>query len=85
MQTRPFGELADGRTNNYDFLRFLFAAAVILAHSFPFVGRGIDPLSWISLNGTYSGDIAVDGFFAISGCLVTASWLRSRGLLDYFK
>ena len=105
MQSKPFGELADGRSNNYDFLRFLFAALVIFGHSFIFVGfvepfawkhtvfghhfaftgQVIDPFSWMSLQQTWSGDIAVDGFFAISGCLVTASFLRSRGVLDYFK
>jgi len=88
MQSKPFGELADGRSNNYDFLRFLFATLVIFGHSFIFVGfigRGIDPISWITLQQTWAGDIAVNGFFAISGCLVTASYLRSRGVSESFK
>lgn len=82
---KTFAEATDGRANNFDFLRFAFAASVIFAHSFQLTGIGFDPITWATRGGTYTGDVAVDGFFAISGALVTASWLRSSGPGDFFK
>ena len=67
--------------NNYDLLRVMLALAVIISHAAPVViGEGAqEPLSGI-LNGTTLGDVAVGGFFAVSGYLVTASWRRSTAL-----
>jgi peptidoglycan/LPS O-acetylase OafA/YrhL len=75
--TETFVEIASSRNNNFDFLRFALAVAVILAHCYP-------PGAGISIPLTHRqwpiGSHAVEGFFAISGCLITASWERSRGL-----
>ncbi len=72
--------------NNFDFLRFLLAALVILAHSFALYNLGgQEPLSRLTGGQEDFGGLAVDGFFAISGFLITASWLRSRGFVDYLK
>jgi peptidoglycan/LPS O-acetylase OafA/YrhL len=64
--------------NNYDLLRLLLALSVIISHAAPVVlGVGAyEPLSSL-LPGTSLGDVAVGGFFAISGFLVTASWRKS--------
>lgn len=72
--------------NNFDFLRFLLAVLVIFSHSFLLAGQGgQEPLSLLTRRQTYLGEIAVDGFFAISGYLITASWLRSRSVWGYFQ
>jgi peptidoglycan/LPS O-acetylase OafA/YrhL len=65
--------------NNFDFLRFVFAFSVILAHihdltinqqAFP-AGKYVDSF------------IAVSGFFIISGFLITLSYSRRKSFSDY--
>ena len=76
--------------NNFDFLRFLLAVMVILSHSCVLIdgfdrGYAREPLHQFTLGQTSFGDVAVNGFFAISGFLILHSYLRSRSLLDYLK
>jgi peptidoglycan/LPS O-acetylase OafA/YrhL len=58
------------RRTCFDLLRLGAAAAVLLSHSYAVVGRGEPGLGHQSL-----GNIAVLVFFAISGYLITQSWL----------
>ena len=69
---------APSRANNFDALRFVFAALVILNHSFVVLdgGEGRDPLFRLFHGRVDCGALAVDAFFAISGFLITLSWLR---------
>lgn len=60
------------QSNQFDTLRILAATAVIFSHQFP-VTRTTPP-GWLDSN--LVGGIAVMVFFAISGYLVTLSWLR---------
>jgi peptidoglycan/LPS O-acetylase OafA/YrhL len=77
------GDFDGNRRNNFTALRILFAWLVLYGHSFPITGKGVvDPLGSIFQGSTWIGEIAVSGFFAISGFLVAASFVR-RGLLDY--
>lgn len=78
-------EPSAGRENNFNFLRIFFATAVIFSHSFPLVGSRSEPLENLVGRQTYAAELAVNGFFAISGMLVTQSWLRSAGWWDYLK
>jgi peptidoglycan/LPS O-acetylase OafA/YrhL len=73
------------RKNNFDFLRLLFAAGVIVTHSYPLAGSpDCDWLCQFS-NGQYSSSwIAVRGFFVISGYLIFQSLERSRDLSDFY-
>jgi peptidoglycan/LPS O-acetylase OafA/YrhL len=73
---------AENKNNNFDILRFIFAFAVLFGHSFPISGNGSDPLSMLLLPNTWIGAIAVDGFFAISGFLVTSS-IINRSILSF--
>lgn len=70
------------RVNNFTLLRLIFAFAVLIGHSYPIAGQGSDPLSRLLLPYTWIGDIAVCGFFAISGFLVTGSIVK-RGYLSF--
>lgn len=88
MQTQTLptsGGTAEHTSNNFDFLRFMFAAFVIFSHSFVLTGSGEDPLSLLTRRQVYLGEISVDGFFAISGFLITASWLRGRKVLNFLQ
>ena len=60
----------DGRRNGLSTIRLVFASSVILWHSFPLTGHDIayEPLRQVVAN------FRADGFFAISGFLILASW-----------
>jgi peptidoglycan/LPS O-acetylase OafA/YrhL len=66
--------------NNFDFLRFLFAFLVILAHVYE-LSAHMDALRYL---GKVDSFIPVAGFFIISGFLITQSYNRSKSLGDYF-
>ena len=87
-----FSAVSEGRDNNFDFLRFLFAALVIFSHSYGFlptlhgtVVDGEDPLGHLSKGQIAFGGFCVDCFFLLSGFLVTKSWISSRSLGDFAK
>ena len=69
------------RENNFDLLRLGLAWTVVLVHAadlslappLAFLGRWINP------------QVPVEGFFAISGCLIVASWDRSNSASGYFR
>lgn len=70
------------RHDNFGLLRLLLALAVVVSHAFSIAtGRAEDePLA--QTTGFTLGEHAVNGFFAISGFLVTMSYDR-RGWRDY--
>lgn len=68
----------DPRRNALNALRLVLAAEVILWHSFPVTGRmPPDPILQVLFS------VGVDGFFAISGFLITRSWLTNPQVRDY--
>ena len=74
-------------TNSLNFLRLAMALLVVVSHSITLGGFGIE-----NIVGNQSlGDLAVDGFFAISGFLICGSAVRHierngkvLGLVRYF-
>lgn len=71
------GEVTGSRARGMDVLRLAAATLVIVAHSYVLTGNA-EPLR--RFGGPDFGDIAVSVFFAISGFLVTASWLSDPRL-----
>jgi peptidoglycan/LPS O-acetylase OafA/YrhL len=74
------GQEFDPRRNALNAWRLTMALGVILWHSFALTGRHV-------LNAPvhqFLSDAWVDGFFAISGFLITRSWLRTPRRRDYF-
>ena len=71
------------RNNGLTLLRLILAVQVLIGHAYETGGFGPDPLH--RLFGVTMGELAVNSFFAISGYLVTSSWLRSKSAFDYFK
>jgi peptidoglycan/LPS O-acetylase OafA/YrhL len=61
-----------GRNNALNFVRLVLAATVIVAHTWPLGGYGDEPI----FGGMDIGSLAVAGFFAISGYLITVSRFR---------
>ena len=63
-----------GRDNALNFIRLVLAILVIVDHSYPIGGLGPDP----ALGDLGLGSLAVGGFFAISGYLITKSRFNSN-------
>ena len=73
------GQVFDPRNNALNAWRLVLASEVILWHSFPLTGHFVTPAPVRQL--LFS--LGVDGFFAVSGFLVTSSWLRHPRVRDY--
>ena len=61
------------RHNNFDALRLVAALTVVVGHAWPITGTPSPP----EIAGIRIYHLAVFVFFAISGYLITTSWLRS--------
>jgi peptidoglycan/LPS O-acetylase OafA/YrhL len=77
---RSLGEVFDPQNNALNAWRLILATGVILCHAWPLTGRRIafEPIHQLM------EDVWVDGFFAISGFLITWSWFRQKRTRDYF-
>jgi peptidoglycan/LPS O-acetylase OafA/YrhL len=69
------------RNNNFDLVRLLLAVIVVLDHCYG--ASASEALGWLPY--VFSSQLAVEGFFVISGFLIFASYERSRSLRDYFS
>jgi peptidoglycan/LPS O-acetylase OafA/YrhL len=66
------------RGNHFSLLRVGVAALVVLSHSFDLIDGNSDRQPVYRLFGTVTfGELAVDGFFIVSGFLITRSFLGS--------
>jgi peptidoglycan/LPS O-acetylase OafA/YrhL len=74
------GQAFNPRRNALNAWRLLLATEVLLWHSFPVTGHAVSSKPVLQL--LFS--VGVDGFFALSGFLITASWLRDPHPRPYF-
>jgi peptidoglycan/LPS O-acetylase OafA/YrhL len=68
--------------NNFGLLRVVLALAVVVSHAFSVSTGRMDQEPWFHTTRFTLGEHAVNGFFAISGFLVTTSLVK-RGWRDY--
>ncbi len=69
------------RQNNFDIVRLTLAAIVVLVHAYDLSNS---PALGV-LPRFVSSRVAVEGFFAISGFLIFASYERCKSLREYFS
>ena len=75
----------DGQpANHFNLVRLLLSLAVLFSHCFELIDRGRTGESLYRLTGTFTaGDLAVDGFFVLSGFLILQSWRRDPHATRY--
>ena len=71
-------EVFDPRQNALNAWRLFLAAGVILQHSWPLTGR-----EFATPFDQLFQQVWVDGFFVVSGFLITGSWLNNPRLREY--
>jgi peptidoglycan/LPS O-acetylase OafA/YrhL len=69
------------RNNNFDLLRLIFACMVVMYHCHDW---SLNP-SYFWIPYVTSSRLAVEGFFAMSGCLIVASYDRNPALGKYLE
>jgi peptidoglycan/LPS O-acetylase OafA/YrhL len=73
-------EALNGHHNSLGIIRLVLATAVIFDHAFPLGGWGTAPFMAMTRDQQSLGGLAVLGFFAVSGYLVTKSGLSNDGM-----
>lgn len=80
-------ECLASRQDNFLLIRLLAAAAVIFGHSYKVIAQGnndfLANLAWGP--GIYTGSLAVEVFFILSGFLVANSWVRTPNLFRFAR
>ncbi|MBL9202430.1 MAG: acyltransferase [Opitutaceae bacterium] len=71
--------------NALNVLRLSFASAVVFSHAWPLGGFGPEPTQFFGPAFVTAGSNAVNGFFFISGFLVTGSWCSGCGAEAYLR
>jgi len=75
LESIPVSNTAPPTANHFNLVRLWLALAVIFSHCFELIDRGRmhEPLYKLT-GGFTTGDLAVDGFFVLSGFLILQSW-----------
>ena len=84
FRSRTLAEALYERRDNFLLLRLLAASMGIYGHG-PAISGGHgwpDMFAWLGW-GTYSGELAVNIFFVISGYMIAGSYLRRRHFFDF--
>jgi peptidoglycan/LPS O-acetylase OafA/YrhL len=77
------GAVTLGQDNNVRLIRLLAAAFVVVFHSYALTSRWVHEPLWQLVPELNFGALGVKCFFALSGFLVTQSWLARRRVLPF--
>jgi peptidoglycan/LPS O-acetylase OafA/YrhL len=86
LQSTDWDKRLNGE-NGFDIARLIFASLVVFEHSYflPFNSYEAEPLYIWSKGQTDFGSLAVNGFFVISGFLITRSCLLTKDTFRYLE
>ena len=80
----PLSTAINGRNNNFGIIRLVLALLVIVSHVQELIdGNRSNELLTRLFHTRSFGDVAVDGFFVLSGCMILQSWQRVPKLWPY--
>lgn len=84
MATTRLDSILQRDRNSFDLVRMFAAMSVVFGHAFALhpAGGKYEPVSWF-FDFTYSGALAVDVFFFLSGILITSSFCQSRSIVRF--
>lgn len=74
-------EAHSSTANRFDLIRLALASTVFVYHAI--VLSSLAPMSGLEAGWGQLAEIAIQGFFIVSGALVAGSLVRSQGLADY--
>jgi peptidoglycan/LPS O-acetylase OafA/YrhL len=77
------GSIYNPKQNNFHLVRFLLAMGVIYSHSFDLLGAKGEFVSRLTHGQSLLSTFSVNGFFVVSGFLVTQSLCNSSGIIDF--
>lgn len=82
----PVTRLDAPTSNNFNLIRLVLASLVLLSHSCELIDgdRSREPLFRIFHTLTF-GEVAVDGFFLLSGYLIVGSYIKRPNVISYLK
>jgi peptidoglycan/LPS O-acetylase OafA/YrhL len=76
-------ELARDRNNNFNLIRVILASLVLVHHGFVLTGHPVDESNPLFRLVHNFGEIGVDGFFVVSGFLVTRSLIARHDVVAF--
>ena len=80
----PLSTAINGRNNNFGIIRLVLALLVIVSHVQELMdGNRSNELLTRLFHTKSFGDVAVDGFFVLSGCMILQSWQHVPELWPY--
>jgi len=83
--TLPESAVKTGRDNNFGALRLILAVLVIVSHSSEIVdGNRSRELLTMGFGTLSFGEVAVDGFFILSGYLIAKSFISTKNIWQYY-
>ena len=81
MASPTVGMQVDPRRNGLNTVRLALAASVLVWHSFRLTGRDVA----YPHGGIFIGTVGVDGFFVISGLLLSGSYLHRPDIVTFLR
>lgn len=82
---KTLDSILSGRDNNFNLIRFLAAAMVIVAHSYTLTVQSWKQIPLPFIRDVHLGGLAVEIFFITSGFLISMSFLRQSNIWLYLE